>query len=40
LSAFLDMHATQLRPMTRGELERLATLLERARREDDTPPAP
>ena len=32
----LDMHARQLRHMTRRELEQLATLLERARREDDT----
>jgi hypothetical protein len=29
------MHAKQLRHMTRSELDRLATLLERARREDD-----
>jgi DNA-binding MarR family transcriptional regulator len=30
----LEMHAAQLRHMTRRELEQLATLLERARRED------
>ena len=35
----LDMHADQLKHMTRRELEQLATLLERARREDDTRPA-
>jgi DNA-binding MarR family transcriptional regulator len=33
-----DMHATQLHHMTRRELEQLATLLERARREDLGPP--
>jgi DNA-binding MarR family transcriptional regulator len=32
----LDMHADQLKHMTRRELEQLATLLERARREDET----
>ena len=36
----LDMHASQLKHMTRRELEQLATLLERARREDSTPTAP
>jgi DNA-binding MarR family transcriptional regulator len=36
----LAMHATQLQHMTRRELEQLATLLERARREDDTASAP
>jgi DNA-binding MarR family transcriptional regulator len=35
-----EMHATQLKHMTRRELEQLATLLERARREDDTAPTP
>jgi DNA-binding MarR family transcriptional regulator len=35
----LDMHATQLHHMNRRELEQLATLLERARREDDAGPA-
>jgi DNA-binding MarR family transcriptional regulator len=34
----LEMHATQLRHMTRRELEQLAELLERARREDQTAP--
>jgi MarR family transcriptional regulator, organic hydroperoxide resistance regulator len=38
--AVLDMHATQLEHMTRRELEQLATLLERARREDDPGPVP
>jgi DNA-binding MarR family transcriptional regulator len=36
----LEMHATQLQHMTRRELEQLATLLERARREDDAGPTP
>jgi DNA-binding MarR family transcriptional regulator len=35
----LDMHAAQLRHMTRHELEQLAELLERARREDQAGPA-
>ena len=35
----LDMHADQLEHMTRRELEYLATLLERARREEDTSPS-
>ena len=35
----LDMHADQLEHMTRRELEHLATLLERARREEDTSPS-
>ena len=35
----LDMHADQLEHMTRRELEYLATLLERARREEDNSPS-
>jgi DNA-binding MarR family transcriptional regulator len=35
----LEMHAAQLRHMSRRELERLAELLERARREDQARPA-
>jgi len=35
----LEMHAAQLRHMSRRELERLAELLERARREDQVRPA-
>jgi DNA-binding MarR family transcriptional regulator len=37
--AVADMHARQLRHMSRGELEQLAGLLERARREDRPRPA-
>jgi DNA-binding MarR family transcriptional regulator len=35
----LEMHAAQLRHMSQRELERLAELLERARREDQARPA-